>query len=101
MSDEVTDEINYPLEKKLKPPIPKNMAGLIKNEHKMAHVPELVDYFIEERERLGLKDKPPTAYTFEKAIGEFRKLTKDTDHAKKAKKVIKFHKEPLPKVIPC
>ena len=101
MSDEVEDEIKYPLEKKLKPPIPLNMAGLVKNEYTMAHVPELVDYFIEERKRLGLKGKPPTAYSNEKAIGEFRKLVEDTEHAKKAKKIIKYHKEPLPKVIPC
>lgn len=101
MSDESSDEIKYPLEKKLKSPIPINMAGIIKNEYTKAHVPELVDYFIEERERLGLKGKPSTAYTYEKAIGEFRKLTEDTDHAKKAKKTIKYRKEPLPKVIPC
>ena len=77
------------------------MAGLVKNEYEKAHVAELVDFFIEERENLGLEGKPPTAYTQEKAVGEFRKLIEDTEHAKKAKKVIKYRGEPLPKVIPC
>jgi len=97
----MSEEIIHPLEKKLKPPLPPTMAGIIKNEYEKAHVPELVDYFIEERERLGLKGKPPTAYSYEKAVGEFRKLADETEHAEKAKKVIKYRGEPLPKVIPC
>jgi hypothetical protein len=77
------------------------MGGLVKNEYEKAHVAELVDFFIEERENLGLEGKPPTAYTHEKAIGEFRKLIEDTEHAKKAKMMMKYRGEPPPKVIPC
>ena len=43
MTDESSGERKDPLEKKLNSPIPKNMAGIVKNEYTNAHVPELVD----------------------------------------------------------
>jgi len=90
----------HPLEKPLKPPLPATMGGIVKNQYESGHVQELVDYFVEERVRIGLEDKPPTAYKYVEPIGELRKIVSDTPLAKKANDVAKFGGQPV-KVVPC
>jgi hypothetical protein len=90
----------YPLEKPIKPPLPATMGGIVRNQYDTGHVQELVDYFIEERVRIGLKDKPPTAYRAPQPIAELRKIVQDTSIAKKANDVAKFGGQQV-KVLPC
>jgi hypothetical protein len=90
----------YPLEKPVKSPLPVTMGGIVKNEYESGQVQELVDYFIEERVRIGLEDKPPTAYKYAEPVAELRKIVDDTPLAKKANEVAKFGGQPV-KVVPC
>jgi len=90
----------YPLEKTIKPPLPPTMGGIVKNQYESGQVQELVDYFVEERVRIGLEDKPPTAYKHPEPVAELRKIVNDTPLAKKANDVAKFGGQPV-KVLPC
>lgn len=90
----------HPLEKIVKAPLPATMGGIVKNQYETGQVQELVDYFIEERVRIGLEDKPPTAYKFPEPIAELRKIVDDTPLARKANEVAKFGGQPV-KVLPC
>ncbi len=90
----------YPLEKPVKQPLPPAMGGIVRNQYDTGHVQELVDYFIEERVRIGLEDKPPTAYKYDEPIAELRKIVNDTPLAKKANEVAKAGGQPV-KVLPC
>jgi len=90
----------YPLEKTIKPPLPPTMGGIVKNQYESGQVQELVDYFVEERVRIGLEDKPPTAYKHPEPVAELRKNLNDNPLAKKTNDVAKFGGQPA-KVLPC
>ncbi|MEM2904164.1 MAG: hypothetical protein QW057_10620, partial [Candidatus Bathyarchaeia archaeon] len=90
MSEPSNQPALYPLKKAMRPPIPEAFKGILSNLVEKACVQELIDYWIEERARIGLPERPPTAQGLPEALEETRKLMENTDLAEKveqAKKV--------------
>jgi len=81
MSEEETKR--FPLRRPLKSPLPLSFKGVITNLLKFGHIQELLDFWAEERARIGLEAAPPTAYKDEKALNEVRAITKQTKLDKK------------------
>jgi len=82
MSEEV-----YPLMKPRKDPLPSVFKGVVRNLSEIGHIYELNDYMAEERTRIGLAEKPPTAYRFNEALREARTLMANTEIAKKVNQI--------------
>jgi heterodisulfide reductase subunit C len=76
MSEEETTR--FPLRRPLKSPIPLSFKGGITNLLKFGHIQELLDFWVEERSRIGLEATPPTAYKDEKALNEVQVIAKQT-----------------------
>ncbi|MBS7643959.1 hypothetical protein KEJ26_05240 [Candidatus Bathyarchaeota archaeon] len=81
MSEEETKR--FPLRRLLKSPLPLSFKGGITNLLKFGHIQELLDFWVEERSRIGLEAAPPTAYKNEKALHELQVIAKQTKLDKK------------------
>jgi heterodisulfide reductase subunit C len=80
----VEEEVKrFPLRRIIKNVVPSSFKGAITNLFRIGHVPELLDYWVDERIRIGLEGKPPTAYQDDKALSELQALVKNARTDKK------------------
>ena len=85
----MNEEELYPLMKPRRDPLPVAFKGVVKNLSEMGHIYELNDYMTEERTRIGLAEKPPTAYRFKEALKEVKSLMANTEMARKVNQIRK------------
>lgn len=64
----------HPLEKPIKGKVPPQYRQIIKGIIERGQLLELLDFFIEEREMLGLPEKPQSAYSNPKALKELEAI---------------------------
>lgn len=83
----MNEEKLYPLMKSRRDPLPQAFKGVVKNLSEIGHIYDLNDYMAEERTRIGLAEKPPTAHRFKEALKDIKSLIAHTEIATKVNQI--------------